>query len=88
MPMDAELLKILCCPETRQELSVADTALIADLNTQIASGSLQNRAGHSVKEPLDGGLLRADGKVLYPIRHGIPMMLIGEAIPLTSRQPE
>ena len=28
------------------------------------------------------GLLRADGKVLYPIRDGIPMLLIEEGIAL------
>jgi uncharacterized protein YbaR (Trm112 family) len=29
---------------------------------------------------LESGLLRADGKVLYPIRDNIPVMLIPESI--------
>ena len=33
-------------------------------------------------EPLDGGLIRADRKMLYPIREDIPVMLIEEGIPL------
>jgi uncharacterized protein len=43
---------------------------------------LKNKAGQSVKEPLDGGLLRADKKILYPIREDIPVMLIEEGIPV------
>jgi uncharacterized protein YbaR (Trm112 family) len=33
-------------------------------------------------EPLDGGLIRGDRKMLYPIREDIPVMLIEEGIPL------
>jgi len=35
-----------------------------------------------VLERIDAGLVRADGKFLYPIRHDIPIMLVDEAIPL------
>jgi len=80
--IDAELLKILCCPETHQELRVADSPLVETLNQQAGLGSLKNRAGQPVKGKLDGGLLRADGKFLYPIRKNIPVMLVDEAIPL------
>lgn len=77
-----ELLKILCCPETHQPLNAAEPALIEKLNQRIAAGELQNRVGKPVKEKLDGGLVRADGKFLYPIRNNTPIMLIDEAIPL------
>jgi uncharacterized protein YbaR (Trm112 family) len=80
--IDSELLKILCCPETHQPVSEADTALLADLNQRIASGSVKNRNGKAVQERLDGGLLRQDRQLLYPIRNRIPIMLIEEAIPL------
>jgi uncharacterized protein YbaR (Trm112 family) len=80
--MDAELLKILCCPETHQALRMADSVLVDKLNQQAASGTLKNRTGQPVREKLEGGLVRADGKVLYPIRHNIPVMLVEEAIPL------
>ena len=40
-----------------------------------------NRAGQLVEEKIEGGLIRADGKFLYPIRHNIPMMLVDEGIP-------
>jgi len=80
--VDPQLLEILCCPETRQDVSLAPAPLIEDLNRRIESGTLTNRAGATVREKLDAGLLRADGKVLYPIREDIPVMLIDEAIHL------
>ena len=82
--MDADLLRILCCPETHQELHVAPRALVDALNRLIANGTLKNRAGHSVTEKLDAGLLRTDQKVLYPIRNNLPVMLVDEAIALPS----
>ncbi len=80
--IDKELLAILCCPETKQEVTVADDALIAQLNGRIANGALTNKGGQLVKESLDGGLVRADRKILYPVRESIPVMLIEEGIPL------
>ena len=80
--IDKELLAISCCPETKQDVALADDALIARLNARIEQGDLKNKAGQSVSERLDGGLLRADKKILYPIREDIPVMLIEEGIPL------
>ncbi len=79
---DVELLNILCCPETHQKLTLAESPVLGKLNQQIAASQLQNRAGQTVREKLDGGLVRADGKYLYPIRQNIPVMLVDEAIPL------
>jgi uncharacterized protein YbaR (Trm112 family) len=80
--IDKDLLAILCCPDTKQDVSVADQALIAKLNEAVSRGELKNRAMKPVTEPLDGGLIRADRKILYPIREDIPVMLIEEGIPL------
>lgn len=80
--IDPGLLQILCCPETHQPVSEADAALVNDLNARLASGALKNRAGQPVSEKLDGGLLRQDRQVLYPIRNHLPVLLIDEAIPL------
>jgi uncharacterized protein YbaR (Trm112 family) len=81
--IDPELLNILCCPETHQPVAPADPALIEKLNQQVAAKTLKNRAGQGVTDRLDGGLVRADGRYLYPIRGGIPVMLAEEAIALT-----
>lgn len=80
--IDKELLAILCCPETKQDVALADDALIGRLNERIEKGELKNKIGQPVTEKLDGGLLRVDKKILYPIREDIPVMLIEEGIPL------
>ena len=80
--IDPDLLKILCCPETHQELHLAEPAVIDELNRQVSAGALKNRAGQSVPEKIEGGLIRADRKYLYPIRRNIPLMLVDEGIPL------
>ena len=77
-----KLLKILVCPETHQPLTVASAAALDSLNQKITAGQIKNRAGKAVAERIDGGLIRQDGKYLYPIRKEIPVMLIDEAIPL------
>ncbi len=80
--IDKELLAILCCPETKQDVVLADAALIGRLNERISKGELKNKAGQAVTEKLDGGLVRADKQILYPVREDIPVMLIEEGIPL------
>jgi uncharacterized protein len=80
--IDPELLKILCCPETHQEVRLAEPAVIEKLNGRIAAGRVTNRAGQAVKERIDAGLVRTDGKFLYPIRGDLPIMLVDEALPL------
>jgi uncharacterized protein len=78
--VDPQLLEILCCPETKQDVALAPDSLVSELNRQFAAGTLKNRAGETVKEKMDAGLLRADKKILYPIREDIPIMLIDEGI--------
>ena len=80
--IDKDLLAILCCPETKQDVSLAEEAFIAKLNGAVSRGQLKNKANKLVTEPLDGGLIRADRQILYPIREDIPVMLIEEGIPL------
>lgn len=81
--IDEGLLKILCCPETHQPLTVADAALVARLNEGVAAGTLKNRGGNAVEEKLDGALVRTDRAVAYVVRQQIPIMLVEEGIPLT-----
>ena len=82
MPIDEKLLEIICCPETRQNLKLADNELIDSLNTLVESKELMNRSKQPVEKKLDGGLIREDGKYLYPIVEEIPILLIDESIPL------
>ena len=80
--LDKDLLAILCCPETKQAVVLADDLLIQKVNGAIERGLLKNKAQKPVTEKLDGGLVRADNKILYPVREDIPVMLIDEGIPL------
>lgn len=80
--IDPKLLAILCCPETRQPLSVAGGDLAERLNSQIAAKTLKNAAGDLVKEPTDEYLVTQDGSRAYQVRSGIPVLLADEAISL------
>lgn len=82
MALDKDLLAILCCPETKQAVTIADAALIQQLNEAIKARRLQNIGKQTVTELMEAGLLRADAKILYPIRENIPVMLIEEGIPI------
>jgi uncharacterized protein YbaR (Trm112 family) len=80
--VDPDLLHILVCPDSKQSLKEADADLVKRLNVALAAGSVRNRAGEVARGPLDGALVREDGGLLYPVREGIPIMLIDEAISL------
>lgn len=67
--MDDELIEILCCPVTRQTLRLADKA-------ELTKASI--RASRVIFE----GLVREDGKILYPISDGIPLLVPEEGIPI------
>ena len=49
--LDPRLLEILCCPETKQDVSPAPDALVDRLNDAVAEGKLLNRAGRVGYEP-------------------------------------
>jgi len=80
--MDEKLLEIICCPETYQSLKLADPELVTELNQRVQKGVLLSRSGEDVKEKIDEGLIREDGKILYPVRQNIPTLLIEQGIHL------
>ncbi len=68
--MEESLLEILCCPVTRQSLRFADAATL-------------RLVGERSAVPLAEGLVREDGRVVYPIKNGIPLLVADEAIPVS-----
>lgn len=84
MPVPEDLLEILVCPETKQPVSLAPPALLERLNRRIREGTLRNRGGEPVKQELLEGLVREDGRILYPVDDSIPVMLIEESIELDA----
>ena len=83
--IDKELLDIIVCPETKQDLVLAEPGLIERINLLIEKGELQNRSKQKVSEKIDGGLIqKEDRKYLYPIRDRIPILLIDESISLEA----
>lgn len=72
----------LVCPLTQQALSSADAALVERINAAIADGRARFAGGETIADRLDGGLVRDDGRLLYPIIRGIPLLTIDRAIAL------
>ena len=85
--IDKDLLDILACPEDKTPVSLAEQALVDEINKKIEAGDVKNRGGETVETQMDGGLVREDGAYLYRIEDGIPIMLIDEAIALEGLEP-
>lgn len=82
--MDKKLLAILCCPVSHRELRLAKAEELKSLNAAIAAGTVSNRDGARLSQPLTEALVTDDGKLLYPIDNGIPVLLEGEGIGLSQ----
>jgi len=78
--MDKRLLEILHCPVTHKGLALAKPATLQAVNTLIEAGRLCNRDGQALLTPLTEALLTDDGKILYPVNDGIPVLLEGESV--------
>ena len=80
--MDKKLLSILCCPVTHKGLSLARADQLATINAAISAGKLSNRDGDTLDRNLQEALVTDDGKTMYPVDDGIPVLLEGEAVAL------
>jgi uncharacterized protein YbaR (Trm112 family) len=80
--LSQDLVRILVCPETKQPVALAPNELVEKLNAQIRAGTLRDRGGERVEQPIEAGLLTEDGRVLYPVIDDIPRMLVERGIPL------
>ena len=80
--MDKKLLSILCCPVTHQGLALARPDMLGKVNVAIDAGRLSTREGGVLTEALEEALITDDGKLLYPVNDGIPVLLESESVGL------
>jgi uncharacterized protein YbaR (Trm112 family) len=78
--MDKRLLTILRCPVSYKGLSVLKKDKLEKVNAAIAAGKLETHGGIKLTEPLIEALVTDDGKRVYPVDEGIPVLLEGESI--------
>lgn len=78
--MDKKLLAILCCPVTHKGLTMARAEQLKAINHAIQEGQLKNREGELLGDTLKEALITDDGKTLYPIDDGIPVLLEGASV--------
>ena len=78
--MDKRLLTILRCPVSHKGLSLLKKDKLARLNAAIEAGELINHEGAAVAKPMREALVTDDGKRLYPVDDGIPVLLEDESI--------
>ena len=60
---------------------------LTELNQEITSGEVQYADGTTVDETLSEGLVTENGKRIYRIDAGIPIMLHAKSITLASSKP-
>ena len=80
--MDPNLLNIICCPVTREKLSMVTSKQLALINAEIANNTLTKLDGSIVENPQSKALINATKTLLYPIEEDIPILLENEAIEL------
>lgn len=82
--MEKRLLNILRCPVTHKGLGIAKRELLGRVNAAIEAGEVHNRDGKALTTTFDEALVTDDGKLLYPVVNGIPVLLEGESIHLAE----
>ncbi|MBS0200245.1 MAG: Trm112 family protein [Proteobacteria bacterium] len=77
--MDKKLLDILVCPVTRQPLAQLDGERLQALNATIGRSGVQFGEHHQT-DALREALVTRDGKRIYRVDDGIPVLLPDESL--------
>ncbi|RMD51821.1 MAG: Trm112 family protein [Nitrospirae bacterium] len=81
MGIEKELVTVLCCPVTKVPVREVEKDMILKLNKLISENKLTYADGTIVKEPIQEALITEDGKTIYRVDEGIPIMLVDRGIP-------
>jgi len=81
---DRNLLDIVCCPVTRLPLEFVPDSTLVRLNALIEAGTLKSCDDRRVEQPLRQALMTRDGRVAYPIRDDVPILLEDRGILLSQ----
>jgi uncharacterized protein YbaR (Trm112 family) len=84
MGIDQRLIDLLCCPVSKVPVAALATRQLEYINREIAGGGVRTVAGAAVAGALSAGLVTTDGKVVYRVDDGIPVMLPEEGIGTTQ----
>jgi len=84
MALDKRLLDILCCPLSKQPLFPLQSAQRERINAAISHDGLPTGSGETTRDPVDDGLITRDGRTVYRIDDGIPVLLAEEAVDVRS----
>lgn len=80
MSVDKHLLEILACPVTKAPVKLLTKDKLAILNREVSKGVVMYVDGSPVESPLDEALITEDGRTLYRVSDGIPVMLEEQGI--------
>jgi len=80
MSVDKKLLEILVCPVTKVPVKPLSKDRLAILNRHVEEGEVHYVDGSAVDGPLEEALITQDGKTVYRVDDGIPVMLEEQGI--------
>jgi len=80
MSLDKHLLEILVCPATKTPVKLLAKDKLAILNREVDKGTVAYLDGSTVDGQLDEALITEDGRTLYRVSDGIPVMLEEQGI--------
>jgi uncharacterized protein YbaR (Trm112 family) len=84
MSLSESLLDVLCCPVSHEPLIPLTSGRLKKLNQAIESNEVLFVDHTPVDQPLKGALITRDGKVIYAIDGGIPVLLPDRGIGTTQ----
>jgi uncharacterized protein YbaR (Trm112 family) len=81
--MKPELVDLLRCPVSKAPVRLATLEELREINRLALEGKLVTRGGTRIREAFGECLVCDETKACYPIRDGLPVMLVDESFAFT-----